>query len=259
MNPKDIRLDHVFLKNRVHELGLKQWWLAEQVGVDRKTVIRWLNGHVKSIQQDNAQKLSKILECSIEDLNLDDRADRLATHDDQKLAASLLAQSSLIDKLGPIGEWNVIESLLKATLVDGLPLNILGELYDQLSIASWRQSKIDQADVYNQKAEEIARKTGDQVVLASALLSKANIFSWRGKTSSAIATYYECLALEKYIEPRKIGSISSNLGGVLYESGDLREAVKFLKQALDIFFASWPADQSQHCPLPPDDPGTSDW
>ncbi|MGZ5280378.1 MAG: helix-turn-helix transcriptional regulator, partial [Pseudobdellovibrionaceae bacterium] len=66
----DIRLNHVFLKNRVTELGIKQWWLAEQVGVDRKTVIRWIQGQVKSVQIENAEKLAKILDCHVDELAL---------------------------------------------------------------------------------------------------------------------------------------------------------------------------------------------
>ncbi len=31
-------LDASFLRERIDALGLKQWWLAEQIGVDRKTV-----------------------------------------------------------------------------------------------------------------------------------------------------------------------------------------------------------------------------
>mgnify|MGYP003394845959 CR=1 FL=1 len=123
------------------ELGLKQWWLAEQVGVDRKTVMRWLQGQVKSVQSENIEALCRVLSCNTSDLCLENAADQLASIDDQKQAAQLLAQSSLIEKLGPIGEWNVIESLLKATIVPGLPINTLGDLYNQLTIASWRQSK----------------------------------------------------------------------------------------------------------------------
>jgi hypothetical protein len=68
---------------------------------------------------------------------LSDEAEQLATPADQKQAAQLLANSSLVDKLGPIGEWHVIESMLKAIIVPNLPLNVLGELYNQLTVASW--------------------------------------------------------------------------------------------------------------------------
>ncbi|MGZ3786714.1 MAG: helix-turn-helix domain-containing protein [Bdellovibrio sp.] len=228
-------LNSIFLKNRIAELGIKQWWLAEQVGVDRKTVTRWVQGKVRAIQVSNAEALAKILNCSLKDLILENEADQLATPEDQRNAASLIAASSLIEKLGPIGEWNVIEGLLKATIVPNLPLNVLGELYNQLTVASWRQSKIDQADIYNKKAEEIANKCGDKCVLASALLSKANIFSWRGKTSKAIQTYKECLKLERFIEQRTVGSTYSNLGAVLYECGDLDAGKFYQEKAIEIF------------------------
>lgn len=235
MAKQEILLNHVFLKNRVTELGIKQWWLAEQVGVDRKTVIRWIQGQVRSIQRENAEKLAKILSCDISQLTVANGADQLATPQDQKQAATLLVNSSLIDKLGPVGEWNVIESLLKATVVPNLPLNVLGELYNQLTIASWRQSKIDQAAEYNTKSEEIALKTGDKELQASVFLSKANIYSWRGQTAKAIAAYHECLALEKFIEPRALGSINSNLGAVLYESGELDKGEQFIRKSIETF------------------------
>lgn len=235
MAKQKVLLNHVFLKNRIAELGIKQWWLAEQVGVDRKTVIRWIQGQVRSVQQENAEKLAKILDCDLSELTVANGADQLATAQDQKVAAALLVKSSLIDKLGPIGEWNVIESLLKATVVPNLPLNVLGELYNQLTIASWRQSKIDQAAEYNAKSEEIAQKTGDRELLASVLISKANIHSWRGQTAKAIATYRECLSFEKFIERRVLGSINSNLGAVLYESGNLDGGERALRTAIEIF------------------------
>jgi tetratricopeptide (TPR) repeat protein len=231
----ELLLHSVFLKNRIAELGIKQWWLAEQIGVDRKTVIRWVQGQVKHIQTANAEALAKILQCEVRDLSLQSEAEQLASVEDQKNAASLITASSLIDKLGPIGEWNVIEGLLKATVVPHLPLRVLGELYNQLTVASWRQSKIDQAAAYNAKAEEIARKCQDKSVLAGALLSKANILSWRGKTKSAIDTYQECLQLERFLEPRAIGSTYSNLGAVLYEAGDLERGEELQKKALEVF------------------------
>lgn len=232
---RDLILNSVFLKNRVTELGIKQWWLAEQVGVDRKTVIRWIQGKVRSIQAENAKALIEILDCDISELTLSNEADQLASVNDQKNAAQLLMTSSLIEKLGPIGEWNIVEALLKATIVPNLPLNVLGELYNQLTLASWRQSKIDQADVFNKKAEELALRSNDKCILAGALLSKANILFWRGHVSDAISTYQECLKLQPYIELKTLGSILSNLGATLYESGDLKSGEDYQKKAIEVF------------------------
>jgi DNA-binding Xre family transcriptional regulator len=228
-------LNSIFLKNRIAELGLKQWWLAEQIGVDRKTVNRWLNGLVRSIQIENIEKLAEALSCKVEDLTLPNELDQMATEDDQRIAAQAVTTSSLIDKLGPIGEWNVIESLLKATIVPNLPLNVLGDLYNQLCVASWRQSKIDQAAIYNKKAKEIALKLNDKALLAHALLSEANIFSWRGFSAQSIESYKDILKLERFISCKTLGAAYSNLGAVLYETGHLSEGQKFIENSIDLF------------------------
>jgi tetratricopeptide (TPR) repeat protein len=233
--PDQLYLNLSFLKNRVIELGLKKWWLAEQIGVDRKTVSRWLNGFVRSIQIENAEKLADVLSCKLEEFTLPNELDQMATEADQKLAAQILTSSSLVDKLGPIGEWNVIESLLKATLVPSLPLNVIGELYNQLCVASWRQSKIDQADVYNKKAKEIALRLCDKTLLAHAILSEANIFSWRGYSTQSIEAYKNVLELEQFISSKTLGATYSNLGAVLYETGHLSEGQKFIEKSLDFF------------------------
>lgn len=235
MAKQEILLNHIFIKNRLAELDIKQWWLAEQIGVDRKTVTRWIQGQVKSIQIENAEKLSQLLNCSIGEFTVTNEAEQLATAEDQKIAAGYLVNSSVIDKLGPLGEWEVIESLLKAALVPNLPLNILGELYDSLTVASWRQSKIEQAETYNIKTLEIARKTNDKSLLATGLLSKANILSWHGQVAASIEAYQEALTLEKYIETRILGALYSNLGAVLYEAGDLSEGAIKINKSIEVF------------------------
>ncbi len=214
-------LNSIFLKNRIIELGLKQWWLAEQIGVDRKTVNRWLRGQVKSIQKENLIALSKVLDCETRELTLTDHQSHTANSEDQKTAAELITASSLMEKLGPVGEWNVIESLLKSTLVPELPLYVLGELYSQLTIVSWRQSKIPQVEIYNKKTKEIASKLNDKALIAKALLSEANIFSWRGECRKSIECSKSIFSLERFIGPKLMGSTHSNLGGLLYEMGEI--------------------------------------
>lgn len=224
-----------FFKNRIVELGFKQWWLAEQIGVDRKTVNRWLNGLVRSIQIENAEKLALALSCKVEDLTMNDGLVQMATEEDQRLAAQVVTTSSLVEKLGPIGEWNVIESLLKATIVPHLPLKVLGELYNQLCVASWRQSKIDQAAVYNKKAKDIATKLNEKTLLAQALLSEANIFSWQGYSNQSIKSFKLVLELDRFISRKTLGAAKSNLGSILYETGNLDEGQKYIENSIDLF------------------------
>jgi tetratricopeptide (TPR) repeat protein len=230
-----ITLNSAWLRNRIAELGLKQWWLAEQIGVDKKTVIRWMHGHVRSIQVSNAQALASVLGCRRVDLELPRGAIDLATADDQRAAAALLATSALLDRLGPVGEWDVIESLLKAVAVPDLPLHVLGTLYNRLCIACWRQIKMEQAEAYNRAAFDAARRCGDQAMLAGAHASHANLLHWRGDCAQAIEAYRAGLALRRFIEPAAVGGLYSNLGASLYETGELDAGGQALHEALAQF------------------------
>jgi len=230
-----ITLNSAWLRNRVTELGLKQWWLAEQIGVDKKTVIRWMHGHVRSIQVSNAQALAGVLGCRSADLELPRGAIDLATPEDQRAAAALLATNALLDRLGPVGEWDVIESLLKAVAVPDLPLHVLGTLYNRLCIACWRQSKMEQAEAYNRAAFDAARRCGDQAMLAGAHASQANLLHWRGDCVQAIEAYRAGLALRRFIEPVAVGGLYNNLGASLYETGELDTGEQALHEALAHF------------------------
>ena len=58
-----VRLDTHFLVRRVESLGLKQGWVADSIGVSRKTVNRWCTGKIKRLATDNARALCGLLDC----------------------------------------------------------------------------------------------------------------------------------------------------------------------------------------------------
>jgi DNA-binding XRE family transcriptional regulator len=220
-----LTLNSAWLRNRVAELGLKQWWLAEQVGVDKKTVIRWMHGHVRKVQPSNAAALASVLGCRVQDLELPRDAVDLATADDQRAAAALLATSTLLDKLGPVGEWDVIESLLKAVAVPDLPLNVLGTIYNRLSVACWRQDKLAEAEVYNRAAFDAAERCGDNALLAGAHATRANLLHWRGECALAKRHCRDGLALRRFVEapaveaarlgaPRMVDAVRAMVAGM---------------------------------------------
>ncbi len=229
-----ITLNSAWLRNRVAELRLKQWWLAEQAGVDKKTVVRWLHGHVRSIRVDNARVLAGILDCCIDDLMLPDARAGLATEADQARAAELLASGALIDKLGPVGDWDVIETLIKATAVPGLPAHVLAALYNQLCVACWRQSKLGPAQTYNDAALALAERCGDKALIAAALQSRANLQHWRGECGLAQQTYRQCLALAPYLDEVALANTHNNYGASLYETGELDAGHAELLQAMSL-------------------------
>ena len=216
-----ITLNSAWLRNRVAELRLKQWWLAEQAGVDRKTVVRWLHGHVRSIRVDNARVLAGILDCRVDDLTLPEERAELATEADQARAAELLASGALIDRLGPVGDWDVIETLIKAIAVPQLPAHVLATLYNQLCVACWRQSKLGPAQTYNDAALALAERCGDKTLTAAALQSRANLQHWRGECGLAQQTYRQCLALAPYLDEMALANTHNNYGASLYETGEL--------------------------------------
>ncbi len=230
-----LQLNATRLRNRVAELGLRQWWLAEQLGVDRRTVLRWVNGQVRSIPPARAAALAQVLACRLEDLLLHEPGRELASAEDQRAAGLALAASTLLDRLGPAGEWDVVEQLVKASAVPDLPVHVLGRLYHQLSVACWRQDKLTEATVHNQTALALAERCGDQALRADALGSQANLLLWRGDVAPALAAWREALARARWLTPRQRGALHSNLGAAWLEIGQLASARAELRQALACF------------------------
>lgn len=235
MNDAALVLDSTWLRNRLARLGLKQWWLAEQVGVDRRTVMRWVNGQVRTVQPANARALAAVLGCRIEEMLLREPAAALASPADQRAAGRAIAGARLLERLGPAHEWDVAEQLLKAVAVPDLPLDVLGDLYHQLCVACWRQDKLDEAARHNAAALDLAQRANDHALRARALGSRANLRFWRGETAAALADWRDALALGEWLEPRERGSLHSNLGAALYETGHLDEGGRELEAALEHF------------------------
>lgn len=214
-----LQLNPTWLRNRVAELGLRQWWLAEQLGVDRRTVLRWVNGQVRTIQPDRAEALAGVLGCRVTELLLHEPSTQLASAEDQRRAGQALAASQLLDRLGPVGEWDVAEQLIRAAAVPDLPVDVLGRLYHQLCVACWRQDKLAEAAAHNATTLELAGRCGDQSLRADALGSRANLAFWRGDLDAALATWQEALALSPWLTSRQRGALLSNLGAALVDTG----------------------------------------
>lgn len=223
------------IKRIAVEKGLKQWWIAEKLGVHRKTVVRWMNGRVRRTTPDVARALAEILGCHLDRILARSEAELFSTASDQKAAAAVLRTSALLDRLGPADEWDTVETLLKAVLLPDLPAAAYGDLLNNLSIACWRQSKIPQASAYAERAREIGDRAGEPAVYGNALLNIANIESWNGRTLRALRTYQECLSHDASLEPRRVGSALNNTAAVLWEVGRTDESIRYLQRAIRVF------------------------
>lgn len=224
------------LDTRIRECQLKRWWIAEQIGVDRKTITRWLTGQTRRIHADNLDRLASLLECLPEELVLESHVEGSASHQDQALAAKLIEQENLLEILTPSGKWPLLEELIKVAMQPDLPKPLLGQLYNYLSIAAWRKSELDKAEEYMLKAKQIGEETKFKSVVARARLNEATILSFRGKVGQSLEAYHECVDQQKFLEDDMVAaSAMSNLGSVYHEYGDLQSSEIYQKQAIAAF------------------------
>ena len=145
----------------------------------------------------------------------------------------------------------MIERLLKAVAVPDLPLHVLGTIYQRLSIACWRQSKLAEAEVYNRAAFDAAQRCGDKALLGGALATRANLLHWRGECALAQQHWREGLALRRWLEPTVIAGLHNNLGMSLYETGEFDAGERELQAARELYLLDGtPMQRSiNHCAL----------
>jgi tetratricopeptide (TPR) repeat protein len=231
-----VRLDTHFVTRRVEVLGVKQWWLARMVGVDRKTVGRWLSGKVKRIARRNAEKLAAHLECSLDDITVADGVDVYATREERRAAASLLREKDLLQILSPSDNWDLAERLIKATMYPDLPLRDMGQLYNLLSIAAWRQGNYAEGAAHAERAREIGEKLGDAGIILNAAQNLATIDSLLGRNVRALEGYEKCLARPEYFHTKRDHAKTlSNVAMVYGDFARFGDSVAAQAKAIKLF------------------------
>ncbi|MBT3981617.1 MAG: helix-turn-helix domain-containing protein [Bacteriovoracaceae bacterium] len=225
-----------FLENRICELDLKQWWVAENIGVDRKTLARWLSGKVKNIKRDNLLALAHTLECEIDDLILKSDTLVVSSRAEQSEAAKRIVEDKLLEILTPSGDWPLLESIVKSTMEPGLSKHLLGKLYNYLSICSWRQDRLEKAFDYAMQALEIGEKINSPVVVYAARSNLGIIHHYRAELEKARGHYLECIDHDKYFESPKIkGSSLSNLAMLYCDLGEYKLSIETQKKSIEVF------------------------
>jgi tetratricopeptide (TPR) repeat protein len=151
-------------------------------------------------------------------------------------AARFIEQEALTESLGTVGQWRMLEAMIRATMQPELPLSTLGQLYNQLSIAAWRQSHIGRAEPYAAKALEIGRRSGSRAVLAAANLNLGTLAAFRGRLKKALSFYRECIRLSRALKDELTrAKAMSNCGAVHLDAGDFREAIRWQRRAIQSF------------------------
>lgn len=59
-----VEIDREVIKGRMRDLGLKRYWVADQLGVHDTTVKRWLSGNIKRISVEHFNRFMDLLEAA---------------------------------------------------------------------------------------------------------------------------------------------------------------------------------------------------
>jgi tetratricopeptide (TPR) repeat protein len=231
-----VRLNTHFVVGRVEVLGLKQWWLARVIGVDRKTVNRWLMGKVKRITRYNAEKLAEYLECTLEEIIIPDDAVVYATREERRAAAEMLRERDLLQILSPSDNWELAERLIKATMYPDLPLRELGRLYNLLSTAAWRQGNYGEATAHAERAMEIGERLGDRGIMHNAIYNVATVDSLLGRHARSLEGYEKCLEHPEYFDTkREHAKVLSNISMVYRDFAVFEKSFRSQVEAIRTF------------------------
>ncbi|MDF1664546.1 MAG: tetratricopeptide repeat protein [Planctomycetota bacterium] len=224
------------LNKHIQELALKQWWIARQIGVDRKTVSRWVTGRVKRMSRANAVALSELLSCPLSDITVSDECDVLATQEEQRIAAELIEKEDLLQILSATDHWPLAESLIKASMLAHLPKRQMGQLYNLLSIAAWRQGHYDEGRQRAERALDLSQQIGDPFIAHKAQVNIATIESLTGRVDKALEVYESCIKdPQSFAKQRDLGSAYSNLGCLYRSFKRFDESVVAQETALELF------------------------
>jgi tetratricopeptide (TPR) repeat protein len=232
--PRTFLINGAFLEDRIARLGLKHWWVAEQSGVDERTLRRWIHGQVKRAQQENLRALARCLGCPEGELVVQREEDYFATAREQVRAAELIEEQDLIRTLAPSGNWSMFEGIVKAVMSPRVPLPTLARLYNLLSVSTRSRNDPEAALKYGRRALEIAERAGSRLLLAQSQESVAAILSsWKGQRAEARKLLGEAQRAYRALRiPLEEARSTQHLAYDYNFAGDRASAVRLLRKAI---------------------------
>ena len=148
------------LRNRIDLLKLKREYIALEIGVDRNTLRRWLNGSIRRVKTENVRSLAKILKCDESTLVVEEPFEKARRQLEIENPATL-PLDKIYQTFANDGQYELLESLLLQLSQLNLPPEVLGQLYNLTSFASIKQSKPQRARDLANLAIEAGHKAGD--------------------------------------------------------------------------------------------------
>lgn len=211
------------LAQQLSAQGMEQWWVAERLGVSRRSVNRWLSGAVKRINRDNLQQLARLLGCGEEALLAPGEEEVFATRADQALAMQELLSSEAVFHAAE--QNSLYETMLRAVLHPGLSLYQRCVLFTRLMVAAAKQGKFEASRRYAQLALDCARAGNDSAYEHAIHINLGAMEAEAGNLGEARRLFETTLATQATVgKPHHLVSITNNLGNLLRLQGELEAA-----------------------------------
>jgi DNA-binding Xre family transcriptional regulator len=224
------------LAQQIRQRQLKQWWLADQIGVDKRTVNRWLTGRVTRISLSNLARLASLLQCPSDDLVLEDETDTRATQAEQSEAARLLLDQKTHAMFAHRGEYAVYESLLKAVMHPNMGIQELCDIYARLSVAVSGQGKSELSRRYAELSRDYAQRCGNQQAELSARNNIIAAEGELGRLAEARAALEELASAAESVGNARSQAVAQvNLTLACRLQGDMPAAIRAANHALAYF------------------------
>lgn len=163
------------------ELGLKQWVVARQSGVARRTIIRWISGEVSRITFENLQKLAKVVNLSPAELSSEIQLDLAPTAEEQEKAASLILSARTGEMFLRSESYEEFEHLLNATRHPGMTMDQLANIYLHMIVAAAKQYEFTRALEYAHQCIACAKRCQNSIIEFKARTNIAIIHSELGR------------------------------------------------------------------------------
>lgn len=235
MPPKMLLINVTAVENKVAELGLKQWWLAEKLGVSERSVLRWLNGQVKKVHVDSLTALAGLLNSSLDDITVNDESMVYASSEMQKQAAQMIEEANLYEVFAGRNQWPLFESIIKSTMHPNLPLHRLGLMYILIAMAKLKQNDLDSALTYSQRAKEIGIKTNNRILLARSEAIAGRCHSTNGRFKDAVASWEKYKEHSDYLDQEARTEIEMDFAAIFQHQCDFETAVSILRNSISFF------------------------
>lgn len=225
-------LDSSFVQNRIKELELRQWWIAEQIGVSQKTIMRWANGKVRYIGNKDLENLSEILDCTVNEIIVKDPKKFYATKETQDSLLKLLSDEKYLHHSLDVGRLKIFEVIMKSAMTEDIPILDLAKLYLWYGRGKYHFEEFEEAIDFTKAALDCAKKVQNKYIIARSLAQLGLIYTYLGRVEESKQAFEDSLKLVKYLKKRDEMFLLGEYSILFLNIGDFVLALDCLKPVI---------------------------